>query len=57
MIWLDREKEELEERIERRTKQMLEAGFVEEVKTLVSQGLEKMLLLLMQWDTGKYWPV
>ncbi|MEL0004332.1 MAG: tRNA (adenosine(37)-N6)-dimethylallyltransferase MiaA [Opitutales bacterium] len=41
MIWLDREKEDLEERIEWRTKQMMETGFVEEVKTLVSQGLEK----------------
>ena len=39
VIWLDRENEELEIRIEQRTKKMLRAGLIEETKKLIGDGL------------------
>ena len=41
VLWLDREKDIMEDRIMRRTLQMIEMGFLEEVNSLIQGGIEE----------------
>ena len=41
LIWLDRENEEIEARIAKRTQQMLDDGLLEEAEKLLSLGIER----------------
>ena len=41
VVWIDRENEDLEERISSRTKKMLDSGLLKETREILNQGLSK----------------